>query len=216
MKTTEQQVFIIDDDEAVRDSMSMLLETIDLPHRCFAGAAEFLEFYDGSQRGCLVLDIRMPRMSGLELQQHLKDANAILPIIFITGHGDIPMAVEAMRQGALDFMRKPFREQDLLDRIQQALEYEAGMRDVLFDRAKILERIATLTAREREVFERVVEGQANKVIAIDLGISERTVEVHRAQVMRKLEVRTLAQLVRAKIDAERPVAEPLAQGTADT
>jgi len=209
MKSAEQQVFIIDDDEAVRDSMSMLLETIDLPHRCFATATEFLDFYDGSQRGCIVLDIRMPGMSGLELQQRLKDQNAILPIIFITGHGDIPMAVEAMRLGALDFMRKPFREQDLLDRIQHALEYEAGMRDVLLDRAKILERIATLTGRELEVFERVVQGQANKVIAIDLGISERTVEVHRAQVMRKLEVRTLAQLVRAKIDSERPVGETL-------
>jgi len=209
MKSTEQQVFIIDDDEAVRDSMSMLLETVDLPHRCFASAAEFLQFFDGSQRGCLVLDIRMPGMSGLELQQRLNDANALLPIIFITGHGDIPMAVEAMRQGALDFMRKPFREQDLLDRITQALEHEAGIRDVLLDRAKVLERIATLTAREHEVFERVAEGQANKVIAIDLGISERTVEVHRAQVMRKLEVRTLAQLVKAKIDAGRPVSETL-------
>jgi FixJ family two-component response regulator len=215
MNTTEQQVFIIDDDEAVRDSMSMLLETIDLPHRCFASAREFLEFFDGTQRGCLVLDIRMPGMSGLDLQQHLNDDNAMLPIIFITGHGDIPMAVEAMRHGALDFMRKPFREQDLLDRIQQALEYEAGTRDILLDRAKILQRIATLTAREREVFERVVQGQANKVIAIDLGISERTVEVHRAQVMKKLEVRTLAELVRAKIDAERPVHDVLAPGSAD-
>jgi len=211
MNSTEQLVFIVDDDEAVRDSMSMLLDTIDLPHRCFATAAEFLDYFDGSQRGCLVLDIRMPGMSGLELQQRLKETRAMLPIIFITGHGDIPMAVEAMRQGALDFMRKPFREQDLLDRIQQALEHEAGARDMLLDRTKILERIATLTAREREVFERVVEGQANKVIAIDLGISERTVEVHRAQVMRKLEVRTLAQLVRVKIDADRPIHEPLTE-----
>lgn len=182
--------------------MSMLLETIDLPHRCFATAGEFLDYFDGKQRGCLVLDIRMPGMSGLELQQRLNKANAMLPIIFITGHGDIPMAVEAMRQGALDFMRKPFREQDLLDRIQQALDHEAGERDELLSRAKILERIATLTARELEVFERVVGGQANKVIAIDLGISERTVEVHRAQAMKKLEVRTLAQLVRAKIESE--------------
>jgi len=209
MNMTEQRVFIVDDDEAVRDSMSMLLDTIDLPHRCFATAGEFLDFYDGTQRGCLVLDIRMPGMSGLELQQRLNHTNATLPIIFITGHGDIPMAVEAMRQGALDFMRKPFREQDLLDRIRQALEHEAGTRDVLLDRAKILERIATLTAREHEVFERVTKGQANKFIAIDLGISERTVEVHRAQVMKKLDVRTLAQLVRVKIDADRPVHEPL-------
>ncbi len=209
MNMTGQQVFIVDDDEAVRDSMSMLLDTIDLPHRCFATAGEFLDFYDGTQRGCLVLDIRMPGMSGLELQQRLNNANAVLPIIFITGHGDIPMAVEAMRQGALDFMRKPFREQDLLDRIRQALDHEAGTRDVLLDRAKIRERIATLTAREREVFERVAKGQANKFIASDLGISERTVEVHRAQVMKKLEVRTLAQLVKAKIDADRPIHQPL-------
>lgn len=205
MNMTGQQVFIVDDDEAVRDSMSMLLDTIDLPHRCFASAGEFLDFYDGTQRGCLVLDIRMPGMSGLELQQRLSSTNALLPIIFITGHGDIPMAVEAMRQGALDFMRKPFREQDLLDRIRQALEHEAGTRDILLDRAKIRERIATLTAREHEVFERVAKGQANKFIASDLGISERTVEVHRAQVMKKLEVRTLAQLVKAKIDADRPI-----------
>jgi len=209
MNTNAQQVFVIDDDEAVRDSMSMLLDTVDLPHHCFASAMEFLDFYDGSQRGCVVLDIRMPGMSGLELQQRLNDSNAMLPIIFITGHGDIPMAVEAMRRGAMDFMRKPFREQDLLDRIQHALEHEAGMRDVLLDRAKILQRIATLTAREHEVFERVVKGQANKVIALDLGISERTVEVHRAQVMRKLEARTLAQLVRIKIEADQPLHDPL-------
>jgi len=209
MNTNAQQVFVIDDDEAVRDSMSMLLDTVDLPHHCFASAMEFLDFYDGSQRGCVVLDIRMPGMSGLELQQRLNDSNAMLPIIFITGHGDIPMAVEAMRRGAMDFMRKPFREQDLLDRIQHALEHEAGMRDVLLDRAKIVQRIATLTARGHEVFERVVKGQANKVIALDLGISERTVEVHRAQVMRKLEARTLAQLVRIKIEADQPLHDPL-------
>jgi two-component system response regulator FixJ len=208
MSANSQQVFIIDDDEAIRDSMSMLLDTVDLPHRCFATAAEFLDFYDGAQRGCLVLDIRMPGMSGLELQQRLNDVNAGLPIIFITGHGDIPMAVEAMRNGALDFMRKPFREQDLLDRVQQALEHEAGTREVLRDRAKVLERIATLTAREHEVFERVAKGQANKSIAFDLGISERTVEVHRAQVMKKLEVRTLAEMVRVKLDAERSVHDP--------
>ena len=119
MTKTEQQVFIIDDDEAVRDSMSMLLDTVDVSHLCFASAVEFLEFYDGTQHGCLVLDIRMPGMSGLELQERLKEREIILPIIFITGHGDIPMAVEAMRKGALDFMRKPIREQDLLDRIQE-------------------------------------------------------------------------------------------------
>ena len=205
MNTNEPKVFVVDDDEAVRDSMSMLFDTIDLPHQCFVSAIEFLEFYDGSQRGCLLLDIRMPGMNGLELQQQLNSAEVNLPIIFMTGHGDIPMAVDAMRAGALDFMRKPLREQDLLDRIQQALDYEAGTRDNLLDRTRWLDRVASLTAREHEVFERIAEGEANKVVAIDLGISERTVEVHRAQVMKKLNVRTLAQLVKAKIEAERPV-----------
>ena len=110
MTRTEQQVFIIDDDEAVRDSMSMLLETVNLPHQCFSSALEFLDSYDGTQQGCLVLDICMPGMSGLELQDRLKESEALLPIIFITGHGDVPMAVKAMRKGALDFMRKPIRE----------------------------------------------------------------------------------------------------------
>jgi two-component system, LuxR family, response regulator FixJ len=205
MTNTEQQVFIIDDDEAVRDAMSMLLETIDLSHQCFSSATEFLDGFDGSQRGCLVLDIRMPGMNGLELQQRLKKREAHLPIIFITGHGDVPMAVEAMREGALDFMRKPIREQELLDRIQEALEHEAGTRKNIFDRELMSKRLSSLTIREREVFERVTEGHANKVIGLDLGISERTVEVHRSQVMRKLEVNSLAQLVKIKIDFDKPI-----------
>lgn len=198
----QQQVYIIDDDEAIRDSMSMLLETIELPHQCFASAAEFLEIHDGSQRGCLVLDIRMPHMNGLELQKKLNELGCLLPIIFMTGHGDIPMAVEAMRAGALDFMRKPVREQDLLDRIQQALDHESGKFDLHEKMAGIKSCIATLTPKEHEVFDRVAEGQANKVIAAELGVSERTVEVHRAQVMKKLGVRTLADLVRLKLTAE--------------
>ena len=212
MTSTDQQVFIVDDDEAVRDAMSMLLDTIRLSHRCFTGAADFLDFYDGTQRGCLGLDIRMRGMNGVELQQRLKHDNAMLPIIFITGHGDIPMAVEAMRQGAVDFMRKPFREQDLLDRIQQALNQEADARNTLLERAKYLDRIASLSTREKEVFECVVEGHANKVIAADLGISERTVEVHRAHVMKKLNARTLAQLVRIKIESEQPMDPSLTPG----
>ncbi len=202
---TDQKVFIIDDDEAVRDSMSMLLETMDLPHVCFASAVEFLDTYDGTQRGCLVLDIRMPGMNGLELQQRLKEKSACLPIIFTTGHGDVPMAVEAMREGALDFMRKPIREQDLLDRIQEALDYEAGIRNAMIDRDQMTNKLSALTLREREVFECVADGQANKVVGIDLGISERTVEVHRSQVMKKLGVRTLAELVKIKITMDKPV-----------
>mgnify|MGYP003959138491 FL=1 len=205
MTKTEQQVFIIDDDEAVRDSMSMLLDTVDLSHLCFASAVEFLEFYDGTQHGCLVLDIRMPGMSGLELQERLKEREIILPIIFITGHGDIPMAVEAMRKGALDFMRKPIREQDLLDRIQDAFKQETGIRKETVKRKKITNLHASLTLREKEIFKLVASGHANKVIGLDLGISERTVEVHRAQVMKKLDAQTLAELVKIKIYLEKMV-----------
>ena len=202
-KTKPKQIaFIVDDDEAVRDSMSMLLETSDLPHQCFSSASEFFDFYDGSQTGCLILDIRMPGMSGLELQEKLKESQSLLPIIFITGHGDIPMAVEAMRRGALDFMRKPFQEEDLINRIQQAFDCEADSRDERDVKQIMLDQLALLTTREKQVFDLVAEGHANKSIAFKLDISERTVEVHRAQVMKKLEVRTLAQLVRIKIFSE--------------
>lgn len=198
----KQQVYIVDDDDAVRDSMSMLLESVDLPHQCFATADAFLDSDDGTRTGCLVLDIRMPGINGLELQEILTEKDSLLPIIFITGHGDIPMAVEAMRRGALDFMRKPIREQDLLDRIQQALDYEAGKRHHLLDQQQILQKLESLTSREREVFELIAEGHANKVVGFELGISERTVEVHRARVMSKLEAKTLAQVVRIKVTAE--------------
>lgn len=199
MNSETQRVFIVDDDEAVRDSMSMLLDTINLAHRGFCSATEFLDFHDGSQRGCLVLDIRMPGMNGLELQKELNRREILLPIIFMTGHGDIPMAVDAMRNGALDFMRKPIREQDLLDRIQQALAYEAGERISRATTDNLKKLIDTLTPKEHEVFKRVADGQANKVIALDLGVSERTVEVHRAHVMQKLSVRSLAELVRINL-----------------
>lgn len=192
----EQQVFIIDDDDAVRDAMSMLLEADTIPHCCFETADDFLDFFDGNQRGCLVLDIRMPGVSGLELQAKLKQLNSSLPIIFMTGHGDVPMAVEAMRQGAVDFMRKPIVESDLLERIKQALHQESGIRNQIETQEKMQALVASLTQREYQIFEHVAEGIANKAIASELDISERTVEVHRSQVMKKLGVKTLAQLVR--------------------
>ena len=156
----------------------------------------------GDERGCLVLDIRMPGMSGLELQQKLLQAGSNLPIIFITGHGDVPMAVEAMRHGAIDFLRKPVNETDFLDRISSALDHESGNWHKSLDRRQARARIESLSEREYEVFIRVAEGMANKAVAIELGISERTVEVHRAQVMKKLDVRTLAQLVRIYLQSE--------------
>ena len=194
-----QRVYIIDDDDAVRDAMSMLLDADSIEHQCFASADEFLDYYDGSQRGCLVLDIRMHGLSGLELQAELKQLGSALPIIFMTGHGDVPMAVEAMRQGAIDFLRKPVSEEDLLERIKQALQEEAGKWDQLVSHRAMQQRLETLTEREYQVFEMVASGEANKVIAHNLGISERTVEVHRSQVMKKLESKTLSQLVRIHI-----------------
>jgi len=198
----KQTVFIVDDDEGIREGLSLLLETVGQSCELYSSALEFLESYDPNKSGCLILDIRMPRMTGLDLQEKLKEKKSVLPIIFITGHGDIPMAVEAMRRGALDFMRKPFREQDLLDRINEALDSDAGKRKALVDRQQLNDKIASLTERERQVFHRVADGEMNKVIAMDLAISERTVEVHRSQVMKKLKVRTLAQLVRIKMELE--------------
>ena len=197
-----QLVYLIDDDEAVRDSMCMLLESADLPYRCFDSADHFFAARDGSERGCLVLDIRMPGMTGLELQARLAQIGSSLPIIFITGHGDVPMAVEAMRQGALDFLRKPVNEEHFLERIASALDQESGSWHQKLDREQTRQRIDSLTEREQEVFQLVAEGLANKAIAGELGISERTVEVHRAQVMKKLGARTLAQLVRIHLQSE--------------
>ena len=199
---SEQTVFIVDDDEGIREGLSLLLETVGQRCELYDSAIEFLAAYDQSKRGCLVLDIRMPRMTGLDLQQKLIEQKSQLPIIFITGHGDIPMAVEAMRLGALDFIRKPFREQDLLDRINEALKVDSDNQRQLLDRQVLKDKIASLSEREYDVFQQVAEGKMNKVIGFDLGISERTVEVHRSQVMKKLGIRTMAQLVRIKIESE--------------
>jgi two-component system response regulator FixJ len=177
----------------------MLLESSGIPFRSFDSASNFLDSYNNDLRGCLVLDIRMPGMNGLELQSILNSRKSTLPIIFITGHGDVPMAVEAMRLGALDFMRKPINELNLFERINQAMNHEMDIRKQALDIQMSNLKFDSLTQREIQIFERVAEGQANKAIAIDLDISERTVEVHRAQVMKKLDVATLAQLVRIKI-----------------
>ena len=198
----KQTVFVIDDDEGVRDGLSLLLDTVEQHYELFESALDFLDSYDKRRRGCLVLDIRMPRMTGLDLQRKLIDMGSDLPIIFITGHGDIPMAVEAMRLGAVDFIRKPFREYDLLDRINEALNMDDTAYQEAMSRETLARKLSALSERELDVFERVADGCINKMIATDLGISERTVEVHRGQVMKKLGVKTLAQLVRVKIESE--------------
>ena len=202
MRQEPVTVFVVDDDAAVRGSMKLLLKTLDLPAQTFGSAQEFLAAFDAGRRGCLVLDIRMPGMSGLELQEELNARGAMLPIIFITGHGDVTMAVEAMQRGAMDFLQKPFRDQDLLDRITKALEKDRAGRDLLGNRERIGARIATLTPREREVMTLVTQGKANKVIAADLNLSQRTVEIHRAHVMEKMGANSLAHLVRMVIEAQ--------------
>jgi FixJ family two-component response regulator len=190
-------VYLVDDDEAVRDALGLLFKSVGLDYRLFASALEFLEAYEPRQHACLVADIRMPGLSGLDLQQRLNEQHSEVPVIFITGHGDVPMAVNAMKSGASDFVQKPFRDQDLIDRIHKALAQDRERRHVRAEQNVIRERLALLTPREAEVMRRVVRGQANKVIALDLGVSQRTVELHRARVMRKLKMRSLAELVSA-------------------
>jgi FixJ family two-component response regulator len=195
-KDQEAIVFIVDDDDAVRESLVFLMKSVNQKAEAYGSAQEFLDSFNPDQAGCLLLDIRMPGMSGLELQSKLKELHSILPIIFITGHGDVPMAVKAIQAGAADFIQKPFRDQELLDRIQEVLTEDASIRTEKLERQEILQRIESLTDREKEVMEQVVEGKANKVVAIDLNVSQRTVEIHRANVMEKMKAKSLAQLVR--------------------
>jgi FixJ family two-component response regulator len=189
-------IYIVDDDDGMRRALTVLMTTVGYQPVAFARPAEFLSKYDANQAGCLVLDVRMPEMSGLEVQQQLNRSGALIPVILITGHGDIPMAVQAMKDGAFDFLQKPFRDQELLDRINAALKQDAQNRESVDRLADLRQRAQSLTPREREVMGHVVDGKANKVIAIDLGLSERTVEIHRANVMEKMAARSVAHLVK--------------------
>ena len=190
------KVYIVEDDDAVRESLQLILESVGYATCCHASANAFLDAYEPELAGCLVLDIRMPGMNGMELQRKLNERNSMLPIIFVTGHGDVPMAVEAMQHGAVDFVQKPYREQELLEKIEHAIELDRESRLGLQERQAIRSRIESLTPRELDVLRLMVEGRANKVIAADLDISQRTVEIHRARVMEKLAAKSLAHLVR--------------------
>ncbi|MFO7276768.1 MAG: response regulator transcription factor [Pseudomonadota bacterium] len=203
MNDTRPTVFVVDDDDAVRSALRLLLKSVGLSAVTYASAQEFLDAYDPTRPGCVILDVRMPGMSGLELQEQLNLRGATIPVIFITGHGDIPMAVEAMQHGAFDFLQKPFRDQELLDRVQRALEKDRAVRESLRASERIRERYETLTPREREVLRLVTAGKPNKIMAADLGVSQRTVEIHRARVMEKMGADSLAQLVRMVMDLER-------------
>jgi RNA polymerase sigma factor (sigma-70 family) len=192
---------VVDDDSGVRNAMRALLKSVGLEAQLFASAQDFLGGYQPSQTGCLLLDIRMPGMSGMELQQQLNMRGAVIPVIFMTGHGDIPMAVEAMQHGAFDFLQKPFRDQDLLDRIQRALAKDIELRKSLSEHTRIRERLDSLTPREREVLDLMVKGKQNKAVAQELAVSPRTVEIHRARVMEKMQVHSVAELVHMMLGA---------------
>jgi FixJ family two-component response regulator len=189
-------VFIIDDDAGVRDSIQDLVESVDLRAESFATAQEFLASKRRDGPSCLVLDVRLPDTSGLDLQQKLSRAGVRIPIIFITGHADIPMTVKAMKSGAVEFLTKPFREQDLLDVIHRALRRDRVVREKQRRLAELQERYSLLSAREREVMSLVVSGLLNKQIAAELGASETTVKTHRGHVMQKMEAKSLPDLVR--------------------
>ena len=189
-------IYVLDDDEGMRRALTTLLGTIGHKVAPFAVPSEFLAKHDRGQHGCVILDIRMPEMSGLEVQQRLNKEGSMLPVIFLTGHGDVPMAVQAMKEGAFDFVQKPFREQDLVDRINHALLQDAENRKTVLQKADLQKRFDSLTQREHQVLDLVVDGRANKVIAIDLELSERTVEIHRANVMEKMGARSVAHLVK--------------------
>ena len=195
-------VIVVDDDAGVSNAMRSLLKSVGLECALYGSAQEFLAAWQPSQPGCLVLDIRMPGMSGLELQQQLNLRGAVIPVIFMTGHGDIPMAVEAMQHGAFDFLQKPFRDQDLLDRIQRAIQKDGELRQSLGEHTRIKAHLESLTAREREVLDLMTQGKQNKQIAQELGISPRTIEIHRARVMEKMEAQSVAELVRMMLDLD--------------
>lgn len=193
---TKAVVFVVDDDQAMRNSLKWLIESVGVQVESFASADEFLAQYQPGRAGCLVLDVRMPGMSGLDLQEYLLEKNIHIPVVIITGHGDVPMAVRAMKGGAIDFIEKPFNDEVLLDAIRRAIAYEEQQRSQHVENLHIQERLSHLTPREHEVMEMVTEGRSNKEIANALGVSAKTIEAHRARVMEKMQAGSLAELVR--------------------
>jgi FixJ family two-component response regulator len=196
MTETHAMVFVIDDDAAIREALQSLIRSVGLSVKTFASAREFLTSQRRDAPACLVLDVRLPGLSGLDLQRELVEAEIHLPIIFITGHGDIPMTVQAMKAGAVEFLTKPFRDQDLLDAIQQAIDRDRVARQQRLELTELRQRYDALTPRERDVMRLVVAGMLNKQITVELGTREITIKTHRGQVMRKMRAVSVAALVR--------------------
>lgn len=198
--TSKPTVFIVDDDEASSKSLRWLVESVELIPEVFRSAVEFIGAYDPSKPGCLVLDVRMPGMSGPELQEYLRGRGIDIPVIFVTGHGDIPMAVRAVKAGALDFLEKPFRQQELIDLIHRAIACDQEKRRAMSKRTEALKQLDQLSAREREVLNLIAAGNLNKVIAAKLGLSTKTVEAHRAALMKKLRAKCASDLIRLALE----------------
>lgn len=191
----EPTVYVVDDDEAVRKTLRLLLQSVHIAVKTYGSAGEFLDEFDPTTPGCIVLDVRMPGMSGMELQEKLIADGVKTPVIIVTGHGDVPMAVKAVQRGALDFIEKPFREQQLLDRIKQALQKDAQIRHGEEKTVRLRQRLESLTPREREVLDLVVSGKNTKQIAALFGVSVQAVAAHRERLMRKMDVESVAELV---------------------
>ncbi len=202
MSIKKQKVYIVDDDVAVLDALSVLMNSAGINFEAYSSAEDFLEYFNANYSGCLLLDIRMPNMSGLQLQKVLNEKGIKIPIIFVTGHGDVPMAVQAMKKGAWGFLEKPFNDEILIDDINRAFAMNAASRHAEKQQKTIANRIKQLTPRENEIMKKIVSGAHNKTIAFDLGLSQRTVELHRSHIMQKMRARSLAQLVRMSLLSE--------------
>lgn len=199
---SEPRVFIVDDDQEVRNALELLMESVGLPASTYESAQAFLDAFDPDLPGCIVLDVRMPGMSGMDLQARLAAETLHPPVIIITGHGDVPMAVRAVQSGAVDFIEKPFNDQALLDSVHKAIEQDARQRGEASRLSELVEKYESLTPREREVLKLVASGQRNKVIAANLNVTQSTVEAHRAKVMEKMDAHSLSDLMRMVLSLE--------------
>ena len=204
MESKETTVFIIEDNDDAREALCFLFESVQLKTKSYSSAEQFLKHYDPECLGCLIVDVRMPGISGLDLHEELIAQNALIPIIITTGHADVPMAVRAMKAGAFDFFQKPINEELLIERVRQAIEHDVRMRPAEGKRRELLRRLNLLTPREHHIMKKLIDGKSTKIIAYELSISDKTVETHRRNIMKKMEAKNVADLVRMGVECELP------------